>query len=131
MPGAAGLSSGADLVRRSRLVALGWALAAGCIVPAKVVVIDAGEGGIVGDAAHDAAYEAGLRLCGAACVAATSVVACGPTCMSCPAPTNGQPTCDGTTCGVACNEGFMPDGASCVAIGPVTTTGRAFGFSLD
>jgi plastocyanin len=53
--------------------------------------------------------------CGGTCVNNTSTASCGTSCSACsPGPTNGYATCDGTSCGTACNSGFSPCAGGCV-----------------
>ncbi len=59
----------------------------------------------------------GYRACGARCVAANDVEACGPECVRCDAPANGVATCEADTCGVRCNDGHHPSGTECVPNG--------------
>jgi hypothetical protein len=46
------------------------------------------------------------NLCGGLCVEPTSVSACGKACTMCPTDPNGNTSCDGTACALACKEGF-------------------------
>jgi hypothetical protein len=58
---------------------------------------------------------AGLHRCGDACVSNASPATCGSSCTACPAPASGTATCDGTSCGIACNAGFIPHAGACLA----------------
>jgi hypothetical protein len=52
---------------------------------------------------------------GGVCDSNLSLVSCGGNCNSpCPVPANGTATCDGVTCGIACNMGFSACGGVCV-----------------
>jgi hypothetical protein len=55
--------------------------------------------------------------CGGTCVANSSPLTCGTSCTPCPAPDNGQATCDGSSCGLVCNAGFFRCGDHCIASG--------------
>jgi hypothetical protein len=60
------------------------------------------------------AVDAGQHLCGQTCVDSTSVASCGASCVPCADPDNGSATCNGTTCGIACDPNFTPSGTTCV-----------------
>lgn len=60
------------------------------------------------------AVDAGQHLCGQTCVDSTSVANCGASCVPCAVPANGSATCNGTTCGIACDPNFTPSGTTCV-----------------
>jgi hypothetical protein len=46
------------------------------------------------------------NLCGKLCVSASSVSACGPTCLACPTSPSGDTSCDGQRCSLTCKPGF-------------------------
>jgi hypothetical protein len=53
----------------------------------------------------------GYHMCSMQCVSSSSPQSCGSSCSPCPAPpANATATCSGTTCGFACNSGYMPCG---------------------
>ncbi|MBE2253874.1 MAG: hypothetical protein IAE78_30370, partial [Myxococcus sp.] len=66
----------------------------------------------------------GTHACGMTCAPNTSVASCGMSCVPCTAPTNGSATCDGTSCGIACNAGFQRCGSSCVSSSTATWQAR-------
>ena len=54
----------------------------------------------------------------------TNAFCCSGTCdMGCPVPPNAGPTCSGTTCGYACNSGYVPCNGGCIPSAPNTTAG--------
>jgi hypothetical protein len=57
----------------------------------------------------------GFHRCGDECVSNTNVDNCGTSCTACPVPRNGSAICDGTSCGIVCNQNFAPQGSTCVA----------------
>jgi len=59
--------------------------------------------------------DASTHKCGNACVSDDSVQSCGTSCTACPVPANGSATCNGTSCGLACNAGFTLQGSTCLA----------------
>ena len=63
------------------------------------------------------ACPAGQHPCGQRCVSNATANSCGASsCTVCPSPANASPTCDGTSCGFACNVGFTPQGQSCADV---------------
>jgi len=56
----------------------------------------------------------GTHDCNGTCANDSSTASCGTSCMPCDAPANGAATCNGTSCGIACNSGFSLCGSSCV-----------------
>jgi hypothetical protein len=74
---------------------------------------DAGTDTTLSDASADGTSPCGTgeTLCGNTCFA-NDVNHCGPSCVTCGAPTLGVATCDGTTCGFTCT--FMQCGSTCV-----------------
>ena len=48
----------------------------------------------------------GEHLCGAACVSSASAQTCGASCAPCSVPANATATCNGTSCGYVCLQGF-------------------------
>jgi hypothetical protein len=55
----------------------------------------------------------GFHDCNGACVANDSTATCGSSCTACPSVANSTTTCDGTGCGLTCNEGFFACGGNC------------------
>jgi hypothetical protein len=76
----------------------------------------------------------GFHRCGDTCVSNTSTQTCGSSCTPCAVPANGSATCNGTSCGIACNSGFTPVGMMCLSCDsscdanatPVTGTGGRY-----
>lgn len=67
------------------------------------------------EVACDFACREGYHRCGNTCADDASTATCGSRCEPCSVPTNGRATCDGTTCGIACNSGFKACcGRSCI-----------------
>ena len=58
---------------------------------------------------------AGTHDCNGICQPDTDVNGCGASCVPCPLPVNGAPTCDGVSCGARCNSGFHLCGGECVS----------------
>lgn len=60
--------------------------------------------------------EPGFHACNGTCVNDISIQSCGDSCTPCPDDPNGNPTCDGKTCGLMCGPGysFDADTAACV-----------------
>jgi hypothetical protein len=58
-------------------------------------------------------------------VSNTSPATCGSSCSACSAPSGGNATCDGTSCGVACTQGFHACGAGCSANNNVNSCGNS------
>src|SRR6185369_9812958 len=57
---------------------------------------------------------AACHVCSGQCVSRSLVGSCGTLCSPCPAPpANAAGTCDGTTCGFACNSGYVRCGGGC------------------
>ena len=59
--------------------------------------------------------KSGEHVCGERCVSNTAIATCGTSCTSCPTPTNGKPTCNGSFCGVQCESGYTACGSKCVS----------------
>jgi hypothetical protein len=53
--------------------------------------------------------------CNGICVDSTSVSACGTACVTCPVSPNGQTSCDGDKCVLACNDGYHACGGNSCA----------------
>jgi hypothetical protein len=66
------------------------------------------------DGSHDArdAKDAVNAVDAVSCADHTSVTSCGASCKMCDVPAHGSPTCDGTSCGIACNSGYNQCGES-------------------
>lgn len=71
---------------------------------------------------------AGHHACNGMCASNTSPASCGTSCTACAAPTGGEATCNGTTCGPKCPDGkkvcanaCIPEGQSCMGVCPVGT----------
>jgi hypothetical protein len=89
---------------------------------------DEGMGGSLGLAgasgSEGTGCPAGTHACGETCSSNLSVSSCGTSCTPCPVPSNATATCDGTSCGVACPNGYRlnlrgPDaGMSCCEVPP-------------
>ncbi len=59
---------------------------------------------------------AGSHDCSGTCSSNSSTSSCGPTsCTPCQVPTNGQATCDGTSCGMSCTTGLNVCGSGASA----------------
>jgi hypothetical protein len=56
---------------------------------------------------------AGQHACGQTCVSNLDVNSCGTSCRVCPGAPNGQATCDGMACGIACEPGFFAKDGAC------------------
>ena len=69
----------------------------------------------------------GFHDCEGLCLADRSVGSCGVACMPCDVRVNASATCDGTSCGLACNTGYLncdaSDGNGCECGAPAN--GRA------
>lgn len=63
------------------------------------------------------ACEAGTHMCESSCVSDTSPLTCGTSCTACATDPNGSATCDGASCGIACNDGFAWNGSACARPG--------------
>ena len=55
----------------------------------------------------------GFHLCSGSCVSNNSVDHCGASCSACATDPNGFATCNGTSCGIACNGGFNDCNGAC------------------
>ena len=67
-----------------------------------------------GDCTTTGCYS-GYHLCSASCVSSLDPATCGSRCTPCPGgPADSHPTCDGTACGWACDDGFVLLGERCV-----------------
>lgn len=58
----------------------------------------------------------GKHRCGSSCEPDEATTSCGSSCIPCPVPKNGIATCLQGRCGIDCDVGFTPCGASCVDI---------------
>ncbi|MBI5481956.1 MAG: hypothetical protein HY906_24085, partial [Deltaproteobacteria bacterium] len=75
------------------------------------VASDGGDAG--GDDAGDAGCTSPAHWCsGGGCVP-NDVDHCGESCEQCTAPTNGHPTCDGTSCSFACDASYYLNSTTC------------------
>ena len=63
-----------------------------------------------------AACGAGTHVCSNTCVSDNSVSSCGTSCTPCSAPADphAHATCNGTSCGSACDGGYILSGGVCV-----------------
>ncbi len=53
--------------------------------------------------------------CNGTCASNASTATCGTACSACPSgPTHGHATCNGTSCGTACDSAYTPCGSACV-----------------
>ena len=50
-----------------------------------------------------------------------ATASCGTSCLACTFPAHASPTCDGTSCGYACDSGYVSQGASCVDLNECLT----------
>jgi hypothetical protein len=60
-----------------------------------------------------ACFLPGLHACGSTCVDSTGIEHCGDRCDPCPVPDNATATCDGTSCGFTCDDGFVECNGAC------------------
>ena len=65
----------------------------------------------------------GQHPCTGSCVSNLDPATCGSRCAACPVPTNGNATCDGTTCGIACTSGYHVCNGACASNTSVDTCG--------
>ena len=63
--------------------------------------------------------QAGFHLCAGVCVDDTAPATCGTSCTPCPAPANGLASCDGTSCSVSCDPGYVACSTGCCGCGDV------------
>jgi hypothetical protein len=61
---------------------------------------------------HSCVCAAGMRVCANVC-AADSPTRCGSGCQVCPGTANGDATCSGGTCGIACRAGYEACSSGC------------------
>lgn len=66
-------------------------------------------------------------------MANTSINGCGSSCTACPGGTNATATCDGTSCGLACDPNFLLCGGACAPCGtvPANATRRCNGAACE
>jgi len=64
-------------------------------------------------------------MCPTGCVSNSSVDSCGSSCTACSTPSNGSPTCNGTACGVSCNNGYHVCGTACLSNTSVDSCGSS------
>ncbi|MCC6811659.1 MAG: carboxypeptidase regulatory-like domain-containing protein [Deltaproteobacteria bacterium] len=74
---------------------------------------DCGGGKVCNTAAKTCACAATDHTCLGQCVANNDPQTCGNQCTPCLAPANGTPTCDGSKCGYACNNGYTKCSDGC------------------
>ena len=67
----------------------------------------------------------GQHVCNAACVSNAAVATCGASCSPCATPSNGDATCDGTSCGFNCDPGYHACGAECAPDDDATRCGAS------
>lgn len=72
------------------------------------------DGGTDDQATEPSCTAPGTHLCGNECVSDTSADSCGDSCKPCPAPTNGEATCNDGSCGTSCPDGTHLCGSACV-----------------
>jgi len=64
---------------------------------------------------------AGTHLCSGTCVSNFSVDSCGTSCTPCVPPANSTATCNGTSCGFSCDDGYEQCTSSCAEMTGTTT----------
>jgi hypothetical protein len=70
----------------------------------------------------------GFHVCSGECVDDTAPATCGTSCTPCPAPANGVASCDGTSCAVTCDPGFVTCSTGCCSCGNVQTDPNNCGY---
>jgi hypothetical protein len=63
----------------------------------------------------DGGCEAPQRECAGFCYDLDDPAHCGDSCLECTVPTNGAATCDGTSCGIQCDQSYYPLDGACEA----------------
>lgn len=65
--------------------------------------------------------QTGFHVCSGTCVDDTAPATCGGSCTPCPAPANGVASCNGVSCSVSCDPGYLSCSTGCCSCGDVQT----------
>lgn len=81
---------------------------------------ECGANGTCDPTSNKCSCEPGFHLCDGACASNDSVDSCGSSCDPCPTDPNGTATCDGSSCGLTCEDPLILDPGTNSCVGCTT-----------